>query len=126
MKQLIIIIIAVILFIITSVYANYYLVSSAQDISNHINNIESYSKRQDWISISNELKASQEKWNKTKGIWSILIEHEEIDKIEMSIARLDKYIETRDTRELLAESSNLRLLIQHIPETYFLNYKNVL
>lgn len=126
MKQIIIIGVTTILFIIFALYINLYLEKTSGEITKHIANIESYSKTGNWPSVKNELLLSDAYWSKTQDKWAMLIEHEEIDKIDSSFSKISKYIEEKNTNDLLAENSNLKLLIEHIPEMYKLNIKNVL
>lgn len=126
MKQLIIIAISLLIFIVIGISSNNYLLSSAKEISSDIDNMEVYSKQNDWYNTTNELVSLKDIWNKNKKIWAILIDHFEIDDIDSSIAKTSKYIETKNISDTLGESSNLKLLIEHIPETHLLNLKNIL
>ena len=125
MKQIIIVIIGIIAIIAVSLYANIYLKTSAQNIAPHINNIGIYSQRQDWNSASKEMKLLESKWSSVKSVWSMLIEHQEIDNVEVSMDRVSKYVESKNSSDALAESASLGLFIEHIPETYELNLGNI-
>lgn len=125
MKQIIAIFIIILLFIGLSMYTNFYLETSSQNIVSHIDNIETFCRHQDWNSINKELQLVNDKWENTKTIWSMLIEHDEVDKIESSLSKVSKYIESKNTSEILAENSNLKVMVKHIPQTYFLNLENI-
>lgn len=126
MKQMITIAIITFIFILLSVYSSYYLDTSANSLITHIDKIESYTKIQDWNKVNSELSNIEHIWSGLQDKWAILIEHEEIDKIEMSLSKITKYSETKTVSDCLAESSNLKLLLKHIPEMHTLNLKNVL
>lgn len=125
MKQIITIFIIIFLFIGISMYTNFYLETSSQNIVSHIDSIETHCRHQDWNSINKELQLVNDKWENTKTIWSMLIEHDEVDKIESSLSKVSKYIESKNTSEILAENSNLKVMVKHIPQTYYLNLENI-
>lgn len=72
-------------------------------------------------------KANQlyQDWKKTSDVWSIVIDHQELDAIEKSILLVKTSAETKDDtrcKEAIEESS---FLISHIPDKEKLNWKNI-
>lgn len=65
-------------------------------------------------------------WSKMKGIWSSLIDHQEIDNIDITLSRLQMMIEIEDTSALIPEAAALRKIISHIPEKEKLTLDNLL
>lgn len=126
MKQIIAVITLTIIFIGIAIYVNNYLTLSANEISNHIKNVELYAKKDDWEDAVKELKVSKEKWDNVKEKWSMLIDHFEIDNIESSLSKVSGFVTTKNLNDLLAESSNLRLMVDHIPEKDILSMENIL
>jgi len=125
MKQIISVIIITIIFIALSIYSNKYLKDSAENMTSHIDKVEAYAKVQDWSNVKRELSSIEDIWSKLQNQWAMLIEHEEIDKLEMSLSKVSKYAEAKSFSDCLAENANLKLLIKHIPEIHVLNLKNV-
>lgn len=126
MKQILAILAIIIVFIGLSLMTNIYLNNSSKSISSHLDNIDTYVKTQDWNRVHNEITDVKTIWSSLKNTWATIIEHNEIDKIEMSLAKVSEYAESNDSSEITAENSNLKLLIKHIPELYSLNIKNIL
>ncbi len=72
-------------------------------------------------------KANQlyQDWKRTSDIWSIVIDHQELDSIEKSILLVKTSAEIQDDircKEAVEESS---FLIGHIPDKEKLNWKNI-
>lgn len=125
MKQLILLVILIVIFIVLSIYTHDYLTSSSSILIEKVDKICEYSTNDDW---SNALKFSEDSskiWDETKTTWAKITEHEEIDLIEMSFTKLKAYVKTRDTNEVLVEGSNLKLLLKHIPQKYTLTLENI-
>lgn len=125
MKQIILIIILSLIIIPGSLYANYYLTSSAQDVLLHVKNIQIFSKQGDWNNTAKELKSSKEKWDSQKDIWPTLIDHQIVENIESSMIKVDKYVELKNQNDTLAESASLESMIKNVPQSYKLNIENI-
>jgi hypothetical protein len=79
-----------------------------------------------WSNASKNMESIKDSWDKTEKLWGILVDHYEIDNIEMSMTESRKYIETKDTSMSLAELDNLSLMIEHIYNKERINIKNIL
>lgn len=126
MKQIIAIVVLTLIFIGLAFYANYYLESTAGEITKHIKNVEIYAKNNDWKNANKELTVSKEKWDNVKDSWAMLIDHFEIDNIESSLSKVSGFVATQSLNDVLAESSNLKLMVDHIPEKDLPSIKNIL
>ena len=58
-------------------------------------------------------------------MWAILIDHTEIDNIDMALAKIEQYIKTGEKGLALGELSSLELLIRHIPDKEKLSLENI-
>jgi hypothetical protein len=65
------------------------------------------------------------KWDSIKPIWTILIDHVEIDNIERSYTKTKAFVLNKDFSSASSECSELLLLVNHIPEKEQLSIKNV-
>lgn len=108
-------------------FASYqYIQSTTQSIDSQLASVEQTISTQQWDTAQKELNITQQHWNKSKTWWTILLDHQEIDKIDLSLKRLDKYIVSRNFPLSLAEVSVLELLINNILNTEKLNLRNIL
>lgn len=109
-----------------SIWSNRSLAASAQELSGKVESIAGAVSRQDWQQAEKQMAALEKTWNKKKNWWPALMDHQEIDNIESSIARTREYITAREIGLSRGEISQLKLMINHIPEKEKLNLKNIL
>jgi predicted PurR-regulated permease PerM len=125
LKPLIIIILLTILIVAGGFMALYTLNSEAQSLDGDLLTLEEAIKNQNWDTASEKLEEFHSKWNKTSSLWSMLIDHYEIDNIELLISQLGSYVKNKDKNEALSNMSSLKTLIKHIPEKESLSLKNI-
>ncbi len=65
-------------------------------------------------------------WKKTGAMWTTLIDHQELDSINITLARVKKFLDTGDIPGFMSELAELKLLLRHIPEKEALNLRNIL
>lgn len=53
-------------------------------------------------------------------------DHEELDKIKMNMAELEKYIDERERTDALAKVNVLDFLFEHLPKNYRVRIENIL
>lgn len=125
MKSIFIISLLTILIIAGGCFTLYALDSESERLYSSLSALEEDIENQNWDAASEKLDKFHRKWDKTTLIWSMLIDHFEIDNIEFTLSRLASYVKTRDKTEALSEMSNLKALIKHIPEKESFSFKNV-
>ncbi|WP_206811333.1 DUF4363 family protein [Paradesulfitobacterium ferrireducens] len=103
-----------------------YIKDSSHEMVTEIEKIEASLTTSNWNKAQQELGITQAKWEKTKYWWSILLHHQEIDNIDLSLERLSKYIETKGSTLSLAELAVLKKLFDHISDTEALTLRNIL
>ena len=126
MRTLITIGIIVVLLIGGSLTSYQYIETSTLAISAPLETVEQCISTQEWQVAQKELDTTQQRWDKNKDWWTVLLDHEEIDTIDISLKRLEKYIEAQDVSLSLGEVSALKLLVDHIFDTEKLNFQNIL
>ena len=57
---------------------------------------------------------------------AIILDHQEIDNIEFSLAKIKEYVASRDLPLALGQLSELKLMIEHIPRKEAVNLENIL
>jgi len=119
-------VIAVLLVVLAfGIYTVNSLESDTQQMMTGFGSLEKDIAAGNWSTASKGMDQVQEKWSTHKGWWAIVIDHQEIDNIDMSIARMTKYIELKDRPMASGEASVLKQLLEHIPEKEKINLKNV-
>lgn len=99
---------------------------TSTDLQKNIEEVETSTSSGNWTSAEQNLKQIRDKWSKVSATWSMLIDHQEIDNIEFTLSRTEKFIEARDEASALAENSALMNYVRHIPLKESLNLKNIL
>lgn len=108
-----------------SSYTNRVLSTTSQDIASHVDEIEKTIKEGNWDKTEEQLQTIESNWDKTEKKWTVLIDHSEIDNIDISLSRMSKYIEAKEQALALAEAGVLKNLIEHIPDKETLTLKNI-
>lgn len=119
------VIIMLVLVISLGIYEVNILSKTAGILSRYIENVEKSTSTGDWKKAETELDKFNADWAKAERIWAILIDHTEIDNIDNTVSRMEKFIEAKDTPSALAETSALKMFIKHIPEKEALTLKNI-
>jgi len=119
-------IVLIILIITFGLFTNYSLSASSKDIENYVVNIEGNIKNDNWVMADRELTNMEKEWSKIGKVWSLLIDHVEIDNIDNAVSRLSTFIESKDTSQTLAEAATLKQYVTHIPEKESFKIKNIL
>lgn len=93
---------------------------------NHLEAVEQSVSTQKWEASESELSSAQQSWTKTKTWLSILLDHQEIDTIDLTMKRLGKYLETKDVTLSLGEVSALKFLFEHISDAELFTLENII
>ncbi len=126
MKDSVIILIVLLVFIIgLDVYSYYYLKNTAADISRSIEELPETINREDWDKAYSSLARTTKKWSSVKGVWAVLINHDEIDNIDMILARLKSFVKYKDVNESVAEYREFKEVVEHVPESQRFSLVNI-
>jgi len=102
--------------ILLSVFSQRFLYNGSQNMKQSIDAVETSIGSSKWNQADAQLTQMINSWSGVKGYWSALIDHQEIDNIDETLAKLQMFIKGKDNASALAEAAALRLFIIHIPE----------
>lgn len=126
MKELAIIIFIIAIVVIGSIWSQKYLETTSSSI------LEKLEELKDELRISeNDTKAKEiaksvlEEWEQISEDWSMLVVHEELDKIQLSILKVNSSIEANSIDDSLEEIDNSIFLVGHIKEKESFKIKNI-
>lgn len=125
-KTLLIIICLIAVIIASGSLTLYYLNVTADKLEYNVKNASESVKTSQWKIAEDQLGSFEQNWEKTKVGWAVLLDHFEIDNIDNSLSKSQKYIESRDPSLALAELEALRQYILHIPEKEGFSLENIL
>jgi len=83
-------------------------------------------KNSEWNNAKDQLSNLKGEWEDTKKRWELFLEHYEMDAIDVTIARLDQFVEIEERTLSLGEIAEFRLLISHIQDKESLKLGNIL
>ncbi len=112
--------------IVGSIATIYYVQSEAHVLQDDLKQIEKSITEENWEKSYVLFKSFEEKWAVIDHKWSMVIDHTEIDYINMYLGELEAFIKTQDKSSALAKLSSLELLVKHIPEREFPSLKNII
>lgn len=102
-----------------------YLQTSSDEILRQLEAIEHQVHGEQWQEAQQSLAGIIAYWNEINIKWKFLIDHREIDEIEMTVARLQSAFQTREQNNALTELSVLRFYLRHIPAKESLLLRNI-
>lgn len=108
------------------IWSNNSMAASARELSGKVESIAGSITDQNWEQAEKQMSSLEKTWNSKKNWWPALIDHQEIDNIDFSMARIKEYINARDPGLSRGEISTLKLMINHIPAKEALNLGNIL
>jgi predicted PurR-regulated permease PerM len=125
MRVVAFIIICLALIIGVGFYTTALINTTAEELSHYIDRLEKNIVQENWEESTKDIGELSKAWSKTKENWLLFLDHQEIDNIDLTYTRLNKYVETKELPSALAEVAALKLLVQHIPNISALNLRNI-
>jgi hypothetical protein len=124
MKEIFISVFIVLIIFVSGFFSEKYLKSSGNKIVDKLNKIElqissgNFNEKSKVEEISNE-------WKKLKDSWNVLINHRNVDDIEIEIEKFTKYYENGKKEESLVSIGTIRMLIEDIPKAESFSFVNI-
>ncbi|ADL13043.1 DUF4363 family protein [Acetohalobium arabaticum] len=108
-----------------SVYGYREVVNSAEPILDKLNKLETEIQNEDWQTAKTTNEALQDRWEKTQNLWTPLVDHSRVDGLENSLIKIKKAVNEEEKTEALLEIAVSRRLVQNVPNTQKINFKNI-
>jgi len=102
-----------------------FIQTTTQMIGDQLDTVEGSLAQQKWEAAKNELTTAEQSWEKSDIWWTVLLDHQEIEAIDLSLKRLEKNIEAQDFSHSIGEVSTLKLRFKSIYESVKLTVKNI-
>jgi len=124
--RLMLVLISILAVIISfSFWTNHLLQASADEMLQSITEIEQVLLNNEWEQARIKTDEMEKTWDKIAGWWPAVLDHQEIDNIEFSMAKTKEYITAKDASLSWGQLSELKLMISHIPEKESLKIINI-
>jgi glutaredoxin-related protein len=125
-KWLIFIVLITILIAGTSIYFNYKVKKTSDTLSIHMDKIREYTLKDEWEKASDEFKNIEQNWGNGKNFWMLTINHNEVDEISLSMAKLKEFITSREKTHVFSELAFLKQLVTNIVDNRRYTLSNML
>ncbi len=128
MREIIIIIFTITLVIVAGIIINNYLADTSDKILQSLEalKLEIMVARENGESRAKDLaNESMEKWKDISDTWAMLIIHEELDKIELSLIKVNTTVNSEEWEDGLQEIEQAIFLVGHIKEKEETYLKNI-
>ena len=79
-----------------------------------------------WFEAQDKAAKLQKRWNQMQDWWDLYIFHTDIEAIEVTLARLISFIDSKEQAAGLAELAELDMHFSHIYRNEMFNLQNVL
>lgn len=111
--------------IAVSVYTQWTLNRDSLRMEQSIDEIENSVKSEKWAQAETGIHTTKMIWKDVKGVWSALIDHQEIDNIDVTLSRLQMLVMAKEMPSSLSEAEALKIYIGHIPAKEKLGFENL-
>ncbi len=108
-----------------SAWFNHSLQTSSDDLTRQIQLVSSTIRQQDWETAVKHSEKLEKLWEQKAKWWPVFLDHQEMDNIEFSLARVKEYVTSQDDALSLGQLSELNLMIEHIPRKEAVNFENI-
>lgn len=107
-------------------WVNSSLHSSTLILTEQIEQVNNEIRQGNWEKAVEEVEKLENDWKKEIKWWPALLDHQEIDNIEFSLAKIKEYVINESKALSLGQLSELQLMLEHIPEKEKVILKNIL
>jgi hypothetical protein len=107
------------------IWFNHSLQTSSDDLTRQIQLVSSTIRQQDWEIAVKHSEKLEKLWEQKAKWWPVFLDHQEMDNIEFSLARVKGYVTSKDDALSLGQLSELKLMIEHIPRKEAVNLENI-
>jgi len=125
MRTFWIVLVIIAVFFVGNIYLNSVFKEESQEIVNIIEDIEKEINKKDWDGIQVSVSSLQKHWQEISKLWKIFTEHEELDKIELSMLKVKEYAGVKNEDLIRPELESLKFLVDHIYTNNKFNIENI-
>ena len=91
--------------IISGLYSQRLLRNDSEKLEKNIETMQNSIRSNEWENASDALQRISSDWKKIKKTWSALIDHEEIDNMDMTLSKLEALLEMKDASSALSRAA---------------------
>ena len=124
-KELIIIIVVVFLIVGLDIITNKYTKETLQILSGDLKILREYILDEDKIKSEEQMKIIKQKWEERYKILAFYIEHDELEKVETEMVKLEADIEVEEFKHCVSEIETTIFILEHIQEKEEMHFRSI-
>ena len=113
------------LFFIVGWYTELIIARQAEEILTQLEKLATLVKINDPKGITAQLETINQLWVKARNVWVLLIDHHDLDRFEVALARAKAYLDNYAPVLAISEIAELKQIIYRIPDQLRLNWENI-
>ena len=93
-----------------------YLRDSAEQVCSTLSKVEESLWAEDWEAAESALSRVEAEWQELQPRWAVLIDHQEMEDVEVCLVDLKSSVRRRELQEALREAAELEYFLRHTPD----------
>jgi hypothetical protein len=126
MKVLSVLLIILVAILGLGCWSTHSLQTSSNELVRQIDDIGLSIENNHWGQAQSQTRRLERTWQQKSTWWAVILDHQEIDNIEFSLAKAREYVAVKNPALSRGQLSELRLMVRHIPSNESVNLKNLL
>ena len=115
-----------VLFAAVGYYSDHKVVESVGVLENLSDNLKAAVATEDWFGAAQVLNGIKERWPPVRRNWDLRMHRDEMDDLDLALARLGGFVAERDKSSVLAELGAWKVLLSHVKQKEVLHWRNIL
>ncbi len=124
-KELIASIIIVIAVFSLDIFTQNYTKNTSAEIDKYFSDLKEEILNENTEKINENLKRIEDLWEEKYKRLAYYIEHDELEKVNITITNMKSYIETEDYSSAIANLEESKFVVEHIEEKNSFNLQNI-
>jgi predicted PurR-regulated permease PerM len=125
LKVFIGVVIFFLIFLVLGWYAEVTIAQQAEELLSEIEKLATSVKNLDTAQISTQLEKINKSWIKSRKIWVLLIDHQDLDEFELYLARTKSFLANEADVLALSGIAEMKQTINRIPDQIRLTLENI-
>lgn len=125
MKSIWVCLILAAIIVVLIVVPHIFIKNTTYEMSDILKQADDAIKQEDWETAAEKCHSISESWDKYTPLYEMIVEHQEVDEIIMSIRQLELFAREEEKPEARALIAELNFLINHLRENDNLSVENI-
>ena len=117
--------ISLVVFLGIGIYSEIWISNTAQEVSLEVAHLAETVRNHNWNEAAKLIDDIHKRWASITDRWDIIVDHSEIDEVNLALIRATKFIETESFELALAEIAVIHHMVLHIAEKESLRILNI-